>query len=196
MAIDSGLTITAADIEKRGGLQYVSIASSTRVTTTTPDDSDDHAYSAIVLADGDGSVGANTMRVFELKNGTGSLSVTATKENGTMMFEQTISFYVPHISSAHLKALENLKHEPLVCLAQDFNGNDYVVGLSEAYKNEDVIARNQTYATMTGLEVSTGAALGDQTGCTVTITCMAGELPRQFTGTSTMATDTSLNVLS
>ena len=61
MAIESGLTITAADIERRGGLQFVSIASSTRVTAATPDDSDDHAYTAITLADGDNSAGAKTM---------------------------------------------------------------------------------------------------------------------------------------
>jgi len=196
MAIESGLTITAADVEKRGGLQYVSVASSTRVTGVTTDDSDDHAYSDINLADGDNSAGADTMWVFELKNGSGSLSVSGSKENGTMMFEQTVSFYVPNISSAHLKALENLKHEPLVCIAQDFNGADYVVGLSEAYKHNDVYARNQTYATMTGLEVSTGAALGDETGCTVTITCTSGELPRAFTGTSTITGSTGKNVLS
>ena len=196
MAIESGLTITAADIERRGGLQFVSIASSTRVTAAPPDDSDDHAYTAITLADGDNSAGANTMWIYELKNGSGSLSVTGTKENGTMMFEQTISFYVPNISSAHLRKLENLQDEPLVCLVQDFNGADYVVGLSETYKNEDVYARNQTYASMTGLEVSTGAAQGDETGCTVTITCMAGELPRSFSGTSTMDTAAGKNVLS
>lgn len=186
MAIDSGLTVQASDIERRGGLQYVGIIGQADVTAATADSTaGKHEYTRI----NDDSTAV--MHLFEMKEGSGSLAVSGSKENGTMMFEQTISFYIPNCSSQHLHELEQLKHEPIICAAYDYNGEVYMVGLSEAYKNEDAITRNQTYAMMTGLEVSTGAAIGDEQGVTVTITCRAGELPRKFTGTATLDTSAS-----
>lgn len=186
MAIDSGLTVQASDIERRGGLQYVAICTQANITAATADSAaGKHEYTSITDAD--------VLYLFELKNGTGSISVSGSKENGTMMFEQTVSFYVPAVTSEHLHELEQLKHEALVCVGVDFNNEYWVIGLSEAYKNEDAIGRNQTYATMTGLEVNSGAALGDEQGATVTITCSAGELPRKYTGTPTL--DTSAGTL-
>ena len=40
----------------------------------------------------------------------------------------------------------------------------------------------------------TGAALGDENGVTVTITCSSGELPRLFTGTFTPAADGTVTI--
>lgn len=181
MAIDSGITVVASDLAKRGGLHYVGIIGQASVTEAVADDSAGvHAYTGL------NGAGTAAFHLFEIGEGSGSMGVSASRENGTMMFEQTVSFFIPNCSNEHLHELEQLKHEPIIVAAVDYNGNTYMVGLSEAYKNTNDITKNQTVAYMTGLEVATGAAVGDAHGVTVTITCTAGELPRVFTGTTTL----------
>ena len=45
---------------------------------------------------------------------------------------------------------------------------------------------SQMYATLTSIEGGTGAALGEENGVTVTISCSSGELPRIVTSTVTV----------
>ena len=65
----------------------------------------------------------------------------------------------------------------------DTNGNNWVIGLSELYQNEDVLARNQTYLNLSGMEGATGAAYSEENGVTVTLVARQFELPRNYTGT-------------
>lgn len=174
MAIEA-LGVNHNDLELRGGLRYIAITDFTDATGVTFDDNGDHAVSA-VAAVGDA-------KLFDLKQGTGSLTTTGTKEGGTIMFEHTISFFVPNISSAHLRALESTRNQKLMVFVQDFNGAAYVIGCSKEYALEDDFANQQMFATVSSIEGGTGAALGDENGVTVTITCQSGELPRAFTGT-------------
>tara|TARA_R100001460_G_scaffold36405_4_gene69884 strand:- start:11412 stop:11975 length:564 start_codon:yes stop_codon:yes gene_type:complete len=176
MAIEN-LNVNATDLELRGGLRYIAISLFSDPDAVTFDNSDDHAISAL------GNVAG--AKLFDLKQGTGSLTTSGSKEGGTIMFEHTVSFYVPNCSSSHLRALESMKNERLMVVCQDFNGQAYVVGISEAYGLEDDIANQQMFATLTSIEGGTGAALGDENGVTVTITAMSGELPRVFSGTFT-----------
>jgi hypothetical protein len=181
MAIEN-LSIAHSDLEIRGGLQYVGLMLRGDLGDVTFDvAADDHS---VALASND------VFQLFDLKQGTGSLSTAGTKEGGTIMFEHTVSFYVPSISTIHLSNLETLLNENLVVYCQDYNGGKYVLGVSEAYALEDSTVGNiQMYARVSSIEGGTGAALGDENGVTVTITCSAGELPRVCS--STMTLDTS-----
>ena len=92
------------------------------------------------------------------------------------MFEHTVSFFVPRVSSAHMRALESMKNTRLMVFVQDYNTsteqNTYVIGCSKEYALEDDFKNEQMYATLTSIEG-------------VTITAQSGELPRAFTGTFT-----------
>jgi len=180
MAIEN-LSLAHTDLEIRGGLQYVGLMLREDLGAVTFDSAGDDHSVALNATD--------VFQLFDLKQGTGSLSTAGTKEGGTIMFEHTVSFYVPNISSAHLSNLETLVNENLVVYCQDYNGAKYIVGVSDAYKLEDSTTGNiQMYARVSAIEGGTGAALGDENGVTVTITCSAGELPRACTSTITLDT--------
>lgn len=187
MAIET-LQVAASDLELRGGLKYVAITLLTDATDVTYVDTSAtaHAISAV------SSVGE--ARLFDLKQGTGSLSTSGSKDGGTIMFEHTVSFYVPNCSSAHFRALESLKNENIVVFTEDYNGVNHCIGISKAFKQENDITNVQMYARLSAIEGGTGAALGDENGVTVTITCSSGELPRLFTGTFTPAADGTVTI--
>ncbi len=174
MAIEA-IGVTHEDLEVRGGLKHIAIGEFGVTSAVTFDSAaGDHHISALTNGG---------MKLFELKQGTGSLTTTGTKEGGTIMFENTVTFYVPRISDDHLAALYELANKDLICIVEAFEGTKYVVGVSEEYKLSTDVANNQMYARMTSIEGGTGAALGDENGVTVTITAMSGELPRTYTGT-------------
>lgn len=184
------LAIAHGDLERRGGIQYVGIgllddASAVSFTNTA---GTAHAVSFTA---------ANPLELFDLKQGTGSLSTSGSKEGGTILFEHTVSFFVPNMSSAHLRSLDAMKNEHIVVVAQGYDGNTFCIGLSEAYELEDSTLGNvQMFATLSSIEGATGAALGDESGVTVTITCSSGELPRASANTLTLNTANGTMTLS
>ena len=183
MAIEN-LSIAHSDLEIRGGLKYVGVGLLSNVASVAF--ADDHQATLTSTDD-------TAYALFDLKQGTGSLSTSGSKEGGTIMFEHTISFYVPNCSGAHLKALESMRNQHLVVVTQDHNETpqQFVVGISDAYSLDDSTLGNvQMIATLSSIEGGTGAALGDENGVTVTITCMSGELPRICGNTVTVDTST------
>lgn len=185
MAIET-LQVVHTDLEVRGGLRYVAITTINDPSGVTYDNDADHAISAVA--------GVADAKLFDLKQGTGSLSTTGNKENGTIMFENTVSFYVPNMSSAHFHALKSIMHEPLAVFVKDYNDVSYCIGLSEKYNETGDYPSSQMYAKLVSLEGSSGSALTDENGVTVTITAMEGELPRNFSGTFTPAADGSVTI--
>ena len=176
------LSIAAADYEVRGGLQYVAITTFDDATGVTFNNATgQHAVSAIS--------GVGSAVLFDLQEGTGALSTSGSKDGGTILFEHTISFYVPNVSTAHLSAIESLRNQNLIVWGQSYAGKVYIIGVSEAFKLEDDISNQQMYATFSSVEGGTGSALGDDNGLTVTLTAQSGELVREFTGTFTLPTD-------
>ena len=122
MAIEN-LSIAHTDLEVRGGLQYVAIGLLSQASAMTFGDSDAHDVSYTAAAD---------LELFDLKQGTGSLSTSGSKEGGTILFEHTVSFYVPNCSSAHLRALETLKDQDLVVVGIGYDGNKFTIGISQS----------------------------------------------------------------
>jgi hypothetical protein len=178
MAIEN-LVVVNSDIEKRGGLRHIALCELDKLTPTFSNTTDVHG---VALAQ------SEDLANFDLKQGTGSLSTSGSKENGVVMFEHTISFYVPNCSTEHFSNLQDLLGKRLAAVVVDHNDNKYCVGISEAYGHEtgDNAFASQMYATLTSIEGGTGAALGEENGVTVTISCSSGELPRIVTSTVTV----------
>lgn len=187
MAIEN-LSIAHSDLEVRGGLQFVAVGLLSQASAMGFDNTGVHTMSYTAAA---------ALELFDLKLGTGSLTTSGTKEGGTIMFEHTVSFYIPNCSSAHLRALETLKDKDLVVVTQGHNGVAFTLGMSQAFGLEDSTLGNvQMRARLVSMEGGTGAALGDENGLTVTITAQSGELPRVCSNTITLDTNAGTATLS
>ena len=187
MAIEN-LSIAHTDLEVRGGLQYVGVG---LLSAASAIGFDNAAVHTVAYTE------ATPLELFDLKQGTGSLTTSGTKEGGTIMFEHTVSFYIPNCSSAHIRCLETLKDQDLVVVCKGYDGNAFTIGVSEAFKIEDSTLGNvQMRARLSAIEGGTGAALGDENGLTVTITAQSGELPRVCSNTITLDTAAGTMVLS
>ena len=184
MAIET-LQVVHTDLQVRGGLKNIAIADVSSITAATYGDGT-HTITDLT--------GSTAAKMFDLKLGTGSLSSSGSKENGSIMFENTISFYVPNMSLAHYDALISMIDLPIAVWTEDYNGAVYCIGLSEKYNESSDFAGHQMYAKVTSVEGNTGAALGDESGVTVTISAMEGELPRLYTGTYTPAADGTVTI--
>ena len=149
MAIEK-ISVIHSDLERRGGLKHLGVCLFSDISAVAFDTTSNHTITTITEAN---------VKLFELKQGTGSLTSSGTKEGGTIV----------------------LSNENLVVFATDFNDVTYVVGLSSKYSLTGDIANDQMYCRLSGVEAATGAALGDENGVTLTFTAMSGELPYLLT---------------
>ena len=92
------------------------------------------------------------------------------------------------MNSAKFKALQGMLDQCMMAIVVDTAGNKFVVGLSEKYRNEDVIEKNQTFLNLSGMEGGTGAAFSDENAITVNLMARQFELPRVYSGTLTVNT--------
>ena len=103
-------------------------------------------------------LGAVTAYKYELKgNSSFEQTVNASRENGTVFFEQTLNLTLKKLSVADNKELKLLAYGRPHVVVQDYNGNAFLMG---ALNGADV----------SGGTIVTGAALGDLSGYTLTFT--------------------------
>lgn len=104
---------------------------------------------------------------YEVKNSSSlEQAVTASTENGTLYYEQTITMVLPKLSAqSHQQVNDMAKGRPHVVI-EDNNGNFLLAGLKFG-------------ANVTGGTISTGTAMGDMSGYNLTITGME-PLPAYF----------------
>ena len=97
---------------------------------------------------------------YELK-GNSSLeqTVNASRENGTTFYEQTLNLTLKKLSKEDNKELKLLAYGRPHVVVEDYNGNYMMVGLEHG-------------ADVSGGTVVTGAAMGDLSGYTLTLTAM------------------------
>lgn len=186
MAITKGINIGCSDLQASGGIRNILIRTwkSTDVVTyvnTTVSHSID-SISDTSNASDDRAVWFN----YEFKNELPTFTSTASRENGSTVFENSLTFMMPVMDKAKSAALQGLMDTCMMAIAVGNNGINYVLGISEKYENEKVPVRNQTYASMTAVEGATGAAYNDDSGYTVTLSCKQWEAPRIFTGDITL----------
>lgn len=95
---------------------------------------------------------------YELKgNSSFEQTVNASRENGTVFFEQTLNLTLKKLSVADNKELKFLAYGRPHIVVQDYNGNAFLMG---ALNGADV----------SGGTIVTGAAMGDLSGYTLTFT--------------------------
>mgnify|MGYP003679016503 CR=1 FL=1 len=181
MAIDTGLAITCADLQATGGIKRILIRAWTAddvvLYGTTPAT---HTITSIKDLAAEATWG-----VYEFKNETPALTISATKEMGSTAFECGLSFFLPKLEYLKFNIIESITNSCLMVIAVDTNDNAFVLGVSEKYENESVSSRNQTFAQLATVEGGTGAAYSDESGITISLMARQFEMPRQYVPSAT-----------
>jgi len=176
MAIDTGIAIDCSALQTVGGIKQICLRSF-QTTDTVAYDNDPGKHDITSITDGGGTA---SWFVFEFKNETAELTVNATKENGSTVFECGLNFMLPQINNTKMHELQSMLNECMMAIVVTSNDEKLVVGLSEKYANEDVPFRNQTFLNLASMEGGTGAAYADQNGLTINLLARQFELPRQY----------------
>ena len=181
MAIDTGLAIVCADLQATGGIKRILIRAWTDddvvLYGTTPAT---HTITSIKDLAADASWG-----VYEFKNETPALTISATKEMGSTAFECGLSFFLPKLEYLKFNIIESITNSCLMVIAVDTNDNAFVLGASEKYENQSKSSRNQTFAQLATVEGGTGAAYSDESGITISLMARQFEMPRQYVPSAT-----------
>ena len=142
-------------------------------TVTVTDDATGEEITNITGYTGD-VAGNLTCFKYEVK-GNSSLeqTVNASRENGTVFYEQTLNLTLKKLSKLDNKELKLLAYGRPHVAVEDYNGNVMVVGLEHG-------------ADVSGGTIVTGAAMGDLSGYTLTLTGMETK-PANFVSSPTAA---------
>ena len=153
MAITKGVNISCDDLKASGGIKqiYIRTWAATDIVLYT-NSATDHGVSSIKT----GASAADWFG-FEFTNQNPALTVTGSKENGSTVYECSLSFMMPLMDAAKGARLQELMDTCMMALAVGNNGKIYVLGASQKYENEADQIRNQTYVSMSGLEANSGA---------------------------------------
>ncbi len=120
--------------------------------------------------------GTFTAYKYELKgNSNFEQTITANLENGTTFFEQTLNLTLHKLSKEDNKELKLLAYGRPHVAVEDYNGNVFLMGLEHG-------------ADVSGGTIVTGAAMGDLSGYTLTLTGMEREPSNFMEVLSTAAT--------
>tara|TARA_B110000285_G_scaffold196176_1_gene226967 strand:+ start:55 stop:636 length:582 start_codon:yes stop_codon:yes gene_type:complete len=113
---------------------------------------------------------------YELKgNSSFEQAITSSRENGTTFVEQTLTLTLKKLTKEFNKELKLLAYGRPHVAVEDYNGNVFMMGLEHG-------------AEVTGGTVSTGAAMGDLSGYTLTM--VASEIsPANFMDSDTKDVD-------
>lgn len=111
--------------------------------------------------------GTFTAYKYDLKgNSSFEQTINASRENGTVFFEQTLNLTLKKLSAADHKEIKLLSYGRPHVVVEDYNGNAFLMGKEHG-------------AEVTGGTIVTGAAMGDLSGYTLTFSAME-KLPAQF----------------
>ena len=119
-------------------------------------------FGSVTLTDDEITDMTGTFTAFKYEvKGNSSLeqTVNASRENGTVFYEQTLNLTLKKLSKEDNKELKLLAYGRPHVAVEDYNGNVMVVGLEHG-------------ADVSGGTIVTGAAMGDLSGYTLTLTGM------------------------
>ena len=124
---------------------------------------------------GDGSNGLTAFK-YELKgNSSFEQTVNASGENGTVFYEQTLNLTLKKLSKEFNKELKLLAYGRPHVAVEDYNGNVFMMGLEHG-------------SDVSGGTIVSGAAMGDLSGYTLTLTAQERE-PANFMNSDTSDVD-------
>jgi hypothetical protein len=117
-----------------------------------------------------------TIFKYDLKgNSTFEQTITASRENGTVFYEQALNLTLPKLSAVDNKAVKLLATSNPQVIVEDYNGSLFLVGREHG-------------ADVSGGTIVTGGAMGDMSGYTLTFTGMETAPAEFITPDSTTAT--------
>lgn len=157
--------------DKVGGLKAVYFVNYAPLSLTY-DATDTDVVDDIHAADGTSDV---TAFKYDLK-GTNSFeqNVNASRENGTVFYEQVLNLQLKGLSKASHKELKLMAYGRPHVLVEDNNGKFFLMGASHG-------------ADVTGGTIVTGAAMGDLYGYTLTLTAQEA-VPANFVDVADLST--------
>jgi len=118
---------------------------------------------------------------YELKgNSSFEQTVTASRENGTVFYEQTLNLTLKKLSKEDNKELKLLAYGRPHVAVEDYNGNVFMMGLEHG-------------ADVSGGTIVSGASMGDLSGYTLTLTAQERE-PANFMASATVDVDYPFSV--
>jgi len=118
--------------------------------------------------------GTFTTYKYELKgNSSFEQTITASRENGTTFFEQTLNLTLKKLTKEDHKEIKLLAYGRPHVAVEDYNGNVFLMGLEHG-------------ADVSGGTIVTGAAMGDLSGYTLTLSGMEVQ-PANFVASPTAA---------
>jgi len=127
----------------------------------------DITYNATQTDTIDSVDGAPTVYQFDVKgNSSFTQNVNSSRENGTTFYEQVLELTFTKLDKDSHKQLKLLTYGRPHTFVEDYNGNIFVMGLLHG-------------AEVTGGTIVTGAAMGDLSGYTLTLTAME-QVPANF----------------
>ena len=142
-----------------GGLKAVYFVNKGDITGFTMDTTNTDAIEAVA--------GTPTAYKYELKgNSSFEQTITSSRENGTTFFEQTLNLTLKAMDVATHKELKLLTWGMPHVIVQDYNDNFFLMGKEHG-------------ADVTGGTITTGAAMGDLSGYTLTLTAQE-RVPANF----------------
>jgi len=113
---------------------------------------------------------------YELKgNSSFEQTITSSRENGTTFFDQTLTLTLKKLSKEDNKELKLLAYGRPHVAVEDYNGNVFMMGLEHG-------------ADVTGGTISSGAAMADLSGYTLTLNAQE-TLPANFMDSDTKDVD-------
>jgi hypothetical protein len=166
MASDISFGRLEPDKTSNGGLKAVYFVNYGAITGVT--------YNATSTDVIDTVTGSPSAYKYDLKGTSGfDQPVNSSRENGTTFFTQTLTLNLKGLTAKDHKEIKLLSYGRPVVIVEDRNGNFFLAGLEHGME-------------VTGGSITTGVALGDLSGYTLTLT---GEepLPANFLG-DTLAT--------
>lgn len=129
---------------------------------------------------GDGSNNLTAYK-YELKGANSfEQTITASRENGTVFYEQTLNINLKKLSKEDNQELKILAYGRPHVAVEDYNGNVFMMGLEHG-------------ADVSGGTITTGAAMGDLSGYTLTLTAQERE-PANFMNSGTIDADYPFSV--
>src|SRR5210317_2541072 len=118
--------------------------------------------------------GTFTAYKYELKgNSSFEQTITSSRENGTTFFEQTLNLTLKKLTKEDHKEIKLLAYGRPHVVVEDYNGNAFLMGAEHG-------------ADVSGGTIVTGAAMGDLSGYTLTLSGMEVK-PANFVASPTAA---------
>lgn len=157
---------------QNGGLRSLYLIPKDKVASFTPEISKQRVYSSVTM------VADAAFAKYEFKPNEAEFKETTKVENGSVVVEQTISMVLPkmnEVSAAAISELAEITPCGLIGIVVDSMGGAHVVGYNERLKSDYPLGLSQS-------EGTTGKALSEANGETVTLSCVTVEKAYSFTG--------------